>query len=59
MLEQIKDALPVLRRALLRWFEESFLKTMFDRYHPEKHYMRGGSGPKCRLKDAKQNARSE
>jgi hypothetical protein len=56
-LEQIKDALPVLRRALLRWFEESFLKTMFDRYHPERHYMRG-SGPKCRLKESEQDAGS-
>jgi hypothetical protein len=30
---------------------------MFDRYHPEQHYMRG-SGPKCRLKESKHDAPS-
>jgi len=53
--DQIKEALPPLRRALLRWFKGSFLKTMFDDYRPEQHYMRG-SGPKCRSKDTKQGA---
>ena len=53
--DQIKEALPPLRRALLRWFKGSFLKTMFDDYRPERHYMRG-SGPKCRSKDTKQDA---
>ena len=47
MLDQIKDALPHLRRALSRSFGETFLRTMFDGYCPERHYMRG-SGPKSR-----------
>jgi hypothetical protein len=59
MLAQLTNPLARLHRSWLRWFKGSFLKTMFDRYHPEQHYMRGGSGPKCRSKDAKQNARSE
>jgi hypothetical protein len=58
MFDQIKDALPLLRRALLRWFKGSFLKTMFDHYHPEQHYMRG-SGPKSRSMDCKQDAGSK
>ena len=55
MWDQIKDALPLLRRASLRWFNGTFLQAMFDNYHPEQHYMRG-SGPKCRSKDTKQGA---
>ena len=39
--DQIKDALALLGRALLRWFNGTFLKAMFDNYHPEQHYMRG------------------
>ena len=54
ILDQIKGALPPLRRASLRWFKGSFLKTMFDHYHPEQHYMRG-SGPKSRSMDCKQD----
>jgi hypothetical protein len=51
MLEKIRNAflnafLP-LRRSLSRWIKGSFLGTMFDVYHPERHYMRG-SGPKSR-----------
>jgi hypothetical protein len=57
MLEQIKDAFAPLRRAGLRWFKRSFLRTMFDRYRPEQHYMRG-SGPKCRLKESQHDAPS-
>jgi hypothetical protein len=57
MLDQIKDALPLLRRALWRWFKGSCLKTMFDHYHPEQHYMRG-SGPKSRAMDSKQDVGS-
>jgi len=57
MWDQIKDALPLLRRALLRLFEGSFLKTMFGGYRPERHYMRG-SGPKCRSKESNQDAGS-
>ena len=58
MFDQIKDALPLLRRAILRWFRVSFLKTMFDNYHPEQHYMRG-SGPKSRSMDSKQDVGSK
>ena len=53
----VKDALPSLRRAALRWFKRSFLKTLLDDYHPEQHYMRG-SGPKSRSIDSKQGAGS-
>ena len=58
MVDQIKDALPLLHRALLRWLKGSFLKTMFDSYHPEQHYMRG-SGPKSRSMYSKQDASSK
>jgi hypothetical protein len=58
MLDQIKDALPLLRRASLRWFKGAFLKAMFDNYHPEQHYMRG-SGPKSRSMDSKQDVGSK
>ena len=58
MVDQIKGALSPLRRASLRWFEMSFLKTMFGNYHPERHYMRG-SGPKSRSMDCKQDAHSK
>jgi hypothetical protein len=58
MFDQIKDALPLLRRALLRWFKGLFLKTMFDNYHPEQHYMRG-SGPKSRSMDSTQDVGSK
>ena len=54
MLDQIKGALALPGRALLRWFKGSFLKTMFDHYHPEQHYMRG-SGPKSRPADSKRS----
>jgi hypothetical protein len=37
MPHQIKDALPPLRRTLLQWLRGSFLKGMFDPYHPEQH----------------------
>jgi hypothetical protein len=57
MLAEIKEALPLLPRALARWFRRSFLRTIFDRYRPEQHYMRG-SGPKCRLKQSRQDATS-
>jgi hypothetical protein len=56
MLAQMKTVLQLLRRGFAQWFKGAFVRTMFDRYHPE--HMRG-SGPKCRLKDAKQNARFE
>jgi hypothetical protein len=58
MSHQIKDALLLLRRALLRWFDRSFLKAIFDTYHPEQHYMRG-SGPKSRSLAASQDASSK
>jgi hypothetical protein len=58
MLAQMKTVLQLLPRGFAQWFKGAFVRAMFDRYHPEQHYMRG-SGPKCRLKDAKQNARSE
>ncbi len=58
MLDQIKGALPLPGRALLRWFKRSFLKTMFDNYRPEQHYMRG-SGPKSRPVDSKPSMDSE
>jgi len=58
MMIQIKDALPPLRRAFLRRFEASFLKTIFDNYHPEQHYMRG-SGPKSRSMDSNQDMDSK
>jgi hypothetical protein len=54
-LGQIIEVWPRLRRGLRRWFRASFLRTMFDRYRPEQHYMRG-SGPKCRLKESNQDA---
>lgn len=57
MWDQIKDALPLLRRALLRWFNGTFLKAMFDNYRPEQHYMRG-SGPKSRSMNSKQDVGS-
>jgi hypothetical protein len=47
MLKKIAAALLPLCRALSRWFKGSFLITMFNRYRPERHYMRG-SGPKSR-----------
>jgi len=58
MWDQIKDALPLLRRASLRWFNGTFLKAMFDNYHPEQHYMRG-SGPKSRSMNSKQDVGSK
>jgi hypothetical protein len=58
MWDQIKDALPLLRRASLRWFNGAFLKAIFDNYHPEQHYMRG-SGPKSRLANSKQDVASK
>jgi hypothetical protein len=58
MLDQVKHALPPLRSVLLRRFEGSFLKTMFDNYHPEQHYMRG-SGPKSRSMDSKEDMGSK
>ena len=58
MLDQIKGALPLPGRALLRWFKGSLLKTMFDNYRPEQHYMRG-SGPKSRSMDSKQDVGSK
>jgi hypothetical protein len=58
MLDQIKDGLPFLRRALSRSLKASFVRTMFDNYHPEQHYMRG-SGPKSRLKASDQDAASK
>jgi hypothetical protein len=58
MPHQIKDALPPLRRSLLQWLRGSFLKGMFDPYHPEQHYMRG-SGPKSRSTGSKQDAPSK
>jgi hypothetical protein len=58
MLDQIKDAFSPLRRASLRCLEASFLKTMFDNYRPERHYMRG-SGPKSRSMNCKQDEPSK
>ena len=58
MWDQIKDALALLRRALLRWFNGRILKAMFDNYHPEQHYMRG-SGPKSRSMNSKQDVGSK
>jgi|GraSoiStandDraft_38_1057308.scaffolds.fasta_scaffold635889_1 hypothetical protein len=57
MLGKIEDVWLRLRRGLLRWVSGSLLSTMFDRYHPERHYMRG-SGPKCGLKESKPDAPS-
>jgi len=53
MWDQIKDTLPLLRRASLRW-----LDIAFDNYHPEQHYMRG-SGPKSRSMNSKQDVCSK
>jgi len=58
MWDQIKDALLLLHCALLRWFNGTFLKAMFDNYHPEQHYMRG-SGPKSRSTNSKQDVGSK
>ena len=58
MWDQIKDALPLLRRALLRWLDGTFLKAVFDNYHPEQHYMRG-SGPKSRSMNSTQDVGSK
>jgi len=55
MLDQIKDALPTVRRTFRRWLQGSFLKTMFGNYRPERHYMRG-SGPKSRSMTSEQEA---
>jgi len=56
-LDQIKDVLSLLGRALLRWLKGSFLKPTFESYRPEQHYMRG-SGPKSRPEDPKQDVDS-
>jgi hypothetical protein len=40
-------------RAEIAAFWRAFLKTAFDPYHPERHYMRG-PGPACAAKRAKQ-----
>ena len=58
MWDQIKDTLPLLRRASLRWLDMALLKAMFDNYHPEQHYMRG-SGPKSRSMNSKQDVCSK
>jgi hypothetical protein len=58
MPHDIKDTLPPLRRTLMQWLRGSFLKGMFDPYHPEQHYMRG-SGPKSGSTASKQDAPSE
>jgi hypothetical protein len=58
MWDQIKDAVQLLRRVLLRWFNGAFLKAMFDNYHPEQHYMRG-SGPKSRSMHCRQDVGSK
>ena len=57
-LDQIKGALFLLGRTFLRWSKGSVLKTVFDNYHPERHYMRG-SGPKSRSMESKQGADSK
>ena len=57
-LDQIKNALALLCRALLRWVRRSFLNTMFNSYHPEQHYMRG-PGPKSRTMESKQDVGSK
>ena len=58
MWDRIKETLPLLRRASLRWFDIAFLKAMFDNYHPERYYMRG-SGPKSRSMNSKQDVCSK
>jgi hypothetical protein len=35
-------------------FERTFLKAIFDPYHPEQHYMRG-PGPACAAKAARKS----
>ena len=57
-LHQVKNALQRFRRTLSRWSRRSFLGTMFDDYHPERHYMRG-SGPKSRVIDSKDDSGSK
>jgi hypothetical protein len=58
MLDQIKDGLPFLRRAVSRSLKGTFVRTMFDNYHPEQHYMRG-AGPKSRSKASERDAASK
>jgi len=40
-----------LRRVIRRLINRSFLKSIFDGYRPEEHYMRG-PGPKSSLRNA-------
>ena len=56
--QQVKNAMQRLRRSLARGFRRSFLATMFDDYHPERHYMRG-TGPKSRGMNSKQDPGSK
>jgi hypothetical protein len=55
---QVKNTMQRLRRSLSRWLRRSFLGTMFDDYHPERHYMRG-AGPKSRVVSSKEEPGSE
>jgi hypothetical protein len=55
MPDEIKPALSFLLRALSRWLGSSFLRSIFDDYRPERHYMRG-SGLKSRSASAQHAA---
>ena len=58
-LKQVLVAAPKRRnggflRALVDFLHD-FQRTVFDTYHPERHYMRG-PGPACAEKNLKQSA---
>jgi hypothetical protein len=58
MLHMVKTALLPVRRVLSRWYRRLFLATMFNSYHPERHYMRG-AGPKSRAAHSAHTVPSE
>jgi hypothetical protein len=58
MVDQVKNILLLVRQTFRRWRFRSFLKTFFDSYHPEQHYMRG-PGPKSRALDLKRDVDSK
>ena len=57
-MRQFRNGVQRARRTLARWCRGSFLQTMFDDYHPERHYMRG-AGPKSRVGKPDDNAGSQ
>jgi hypothetical protein len=58
MVDHVKNILLLVRHTFRRWRFRSFLKTFFDPYHPEQHYMRG-PGPKSRALDHARDADSK